>query len=86
MQRVKSKLQKLQQGPTLPTPTNMLGIRPKPFVNQHDYHVMKQSEIQGPYDQDRCIGLLSTIEQQIRAHGILLRQIYDEDQNNLKNK
>ena len=40
----------------------MAGIRPKQFVDQHDYHVMKQDEVQDTYEHDRCIGPYSTIE------------------------
>ena len=28
----------------------MVGIRPKQFVDQHDYHVMKEGNIQDTYD------------------------------------
>ena len=58
---------------------NMVGIRPKQFVDQHDYHIMKQSKGQGIYDHARYIGLYSTIEQQIRADTMLLRQIYKKE-------
>ena len=49
----------------------MVQIRPKPFVNQHNYHVMKPSQVQGAYDHDRYIGLYSTIEQQIMVHIVI---------------
>ena len=62
MQRVKTKLQKLQDT-TLKASPSTVGIRPKQFVDQHDYHVMKQSKVQGAYDHDRYIGPYSTIEQ-----------------------
>ena len=71
-------LQNLQKGPTLiMLLTCMVGIRPKQFVNHHNYHVMKESKVQSPYDDDRYIGPYSTIEQQIRADAMLLRQIYE---------
>ena len=46
MQRVKTKLQKLQQDHTLTPSMSMAGIRPKQFIDQHDYHVMKQGKEQ----------------------------------------
>ena len=74
MQRVKTKLQKLQQDPTLTPSMSMAGIRPKQFVDQHDYHVMKQGTVQDTYDHDRCINPYFTIEQQIRADAMLQRR------------
>ena len=59
---------------------SMVGIRPKQFVDQHDYLVMKQSKVQGAYSHDRYIGLYSTIKQQIREKAMLSRQIYEEEQ------
>ena len=44
----------------------MVGIRPKQFVDQHDYHIMKQSKVQGT--------------QQIRADIMLSRQMYEDKQ------
>ena len=46
---------------------SMVGIKPKPFVNEHNYHGMKQNKIQGACNHDRYIGPYSTIEQQIRV-------------------
>ena len=63
-----------------------VGIRPKQFVDKHDYHVMKQSKAQGKYYHDRYIGQYSTIEKQIRADTMLFRKLYKEEQNSLKNK
>ena len=80
MQRVETELQKLQQDPTLTPFVSMVGIWPKQYVDQHDYHVMKQSKVKGTYDHDRYIGPYSTTEQQIRANAMLLRQIYKEEQ------
>ena len=57
----------------------MVGIRPKLFVNQHDYNVMTLSQIQGVFDDDRYIGQYSTIKQQIKVDAMLSRQIYDEE-------
>ena len=37
MQRVKTKLQKLQHDPTLTPSISVVGLRPKQFVDQHDY-------------------------------------------------
>ena len=79
MQRVKTELQKLQQDLTLTPSTSMVEIRPKQFVDQHDYHIMKQCTVQNTYDHDRHIGLYSTSEQQIRADAIFSRQIYNEE-------
>ena len=53
MQRMKTKLQKLPQDPTVIPHISMIGVRPKPFVKEHNYHVMKQSKVQGAYDHDR---------------------------------
>ena len=39
-----------------------MGIRPRQFVDQLDYHVMKQSTVQGAYDHARYIGSSGTIE------------------------
>ena len=72
-------MQKLQDH-TLAHPLSMVGIRPKPFVNQHNYHVMKQSKVHGTYDHNRYNGPYSTIEQQIRAAAMLSTQIYDVEQ------
>ena len=80
MQRVKTKLQKLQKDSTLMPSMSMVGIRPKQFVDQNDYHVMKQSKVQGAYDHDRYIGPYSAIGQQTRADSMLWRQIYKEEQ------
>ena len=59
----------------------MVGIGPKQIADQHDYHIMKQSKVQGAYGHDRYIDPYSTIEQQIRANAMLSRQIYGEEQN-----
>ena len=50
---------------------SMVGIRPKQFVDQHDYHKMKQSKVQGIYDHDKYTGPYSAIEQLIRADAML---------------
>ena len=34
----------------------MVGIRPKQFVDQHDYYVIKKGKVQDIYDHDRHIG------------------------------
>ena len=77
---MKTKLQKLQQDPTWTAPMSMVGIKPEPFVNLHDYHVMKESEVQDAYDQDRYISLDFYNWKQIRADAMLSRQIYNEEQ------
>ena len=41
MQRVKTKLQKLQQDPTLAPSMGTVGLRPYKFVDQCDYYVKK---------------------------------------------
>ena len=78
MQRIKTKLQKLQQDPTLTPSISTVGIRPKQFVDQHDYHIMKQGNAQDTYDHDRYIGPYCTIQQQIWADTMLSTQIYEE--------
>ena len=80
MQRVKTKLQKLQQDPTFTPSMSMVGLRLKQFVHQQDYHIMKQGKVQDTFDCERYIGQYSTIEQQIRADVMLSRQIYNEEQ------
>ena len=32
---------------------SMVGVRPKLFANQHDYHVMKERKVQGAYEHDK---------------------------------
>ena len=78
------KLQKLQKGPTLTPSMSTIGIRPKQFVDQHGYCIMKQGKAKGTYDHDRYIGPYSTNEQQIRTDAMLLGQIYEEEQKQFK--
>ena len=75
--KARIKLQELQEDPTLKPSISTVGLRPKQFVDQYDYHVMKQDKVQYTND-DRYIGQYSMIEQQIRADAILSRQIYEE--------
>ena len=37
MQRARTKLKKLQQYPTLVLSMSTVGLRPMPFIDQHDY-------------------------------------------------
>ena len=80
MQRVQTKLQKLQQDPTLTPSMSTVGLRPKQFVDQHHYNIMKQGKTQDIHDNDRYIGQYSTIQWQIRADAMLSRLIYEEGQ------
>ena len=41
MQRVWTKLKKIQQDPTLTTSMSTVGLRPKQFVYKHDYDEME---------------------------------------------
>ena len=43
---------------------SMVGLRTKQFVDQHDYHVMKQGKVQDMHDNDGYIGRYSIIEQE----------------------
>ena len=52
MQRVKPKLKKLQQDPNFTPSISIAGIRPKQFVDQHDYHISKQGKVQDISDHD----------------------------------
>ena len=79
MQRVRIKLQKLQQDPTQTPSMSMVGLKPKQIVDQYDCHVMEQGKVQDTHGNDRYIGLYSTIEQQIRADAMLPRHIYEEE-------
>ena len=45
MQRVRAKLQKLQQDPSLTPSPHMVRLRPKQFIDQHDYHAMEQGKV-----------------------------------------
>ena len=78
MQRVRTELQKQQQDPTLMPFMSMVGLRPKQFTDQHNYHIREEDKVQDTRDNDRYIGLCPTIEQQIRADAILSRQICEE--------
>ena len=79
MQIVWTKLHKVQQDPTLTPSMSMVGLKPKQFVDHHDYHIMKQGKFQDTHDNDRYNGLHSSIEQQVRADAMLSRQIYKEE-------
>ena len=79
MQKCRTKLIKLQQDPTLTPSMSTVGIRPKQFIGQHNYHEMEQGKVQVIHDNDMYIDLYSTVEQQIRADAILLSQIYEEE-------
>ena len=56
MQKVKTKLQKLQQDSTLTPSMSMVGLLRKQFVEQHEYHVIKQGKAQDTQDNDIYIG------------------------------
>ena len=79
MHRVRTKLQKLQPDPPLTPSMSVVGLRPKQFVDQHDYHIMELGKVQDSHDNDGYIGLYSTIEQHIRADAISSRKIYEEE-------
>ena len=79
MQSIKTKLQKLQQDPNPIPSMSMVELRQKQFVDQHDYHIMKQGKVEDTHN-DRYLGLYSTLEQQIMAGTMLSRQIYEEEQ------
>ena len=66
MQRFRTKLKKeikLQQDPTLTPSKHAVGLRPKQFVDQHDYHVMEQGKVQITHDNDMYIDPYSIVEQ-----------------------
>ena len=52
MQRVRTRLQKLQQDPTLTPSMSTVGLRPKQFIDHHDCHVMEQGKGQDTHDND----------------------------------
>ena len=57
-----------------------VGLRPKQFMDEHDYHEMEKGNIQDTHNNDMHINLYFTVEQQIRGDAILSRQIYKEEQ------
>ena len=79
VQRVKTKLQKLQD-PTLTPSTSPVYIQLKQLINQHDYHTMTQGKVHDTHDHDTYTNLYSAIEQQVRIDAMLLRQIQAEEQ------
>ena len=72
---------KLQQDPTLTPSMSTEGLRPKQFIDQHDYHEMEQGKVQVIFENDMYIDLYSTVERQTRTDAILSRQIYEEEWN-----
>ena len=79
MQRARTKLKKIQQDTTLTPFMSTVVLRPKQFIDQHDYHTMEQGKAQVTFNNDMYNDPYSTIEQQIRADAILSRQIYREE-------
>ena len=67
MQRVRTKLKRLQQDATLTPSMSTVGLRPKQFVDQNAYHNMEQGNIQVTHDNDMYINPYSTLEQQIKS-------------------
>ena len=78
MQRGRTKIQKLQQDPTVTPFMSMVELRSKQFIDLHDYHIMEQGKGQDTHDNYRHIGPYFTYEQQIKAD--FSRQIYEEEQ------
>ena len=75
VQRVRTKLQKLQHDPTLTPSTSTVDLQPKQFINQHDYHTITQSKVHDTHDHDTYTNSSYAIEQQIRLDAMLSRQI-----------
>ena len=78
MQRVRTKLKRLQQDPTITSSMSIISLRPKQLGEQHDYHAIEEGRHQVRCENDMCSDPYTTIEQQIRFDAILSRQIYDE--------
>ena len=57
-----------------------VGLRPKQFIDQHNYHKMEQGKVQVTHDNDMYINLYSTVELHIRVDAILSRQTCEEEQ------
>ena len=69
MQRARTKLKKITARPISNIFMSMVGLRPKQFVDQHDYHEMEQGKV--THENDMYINLYSTIEQQIRVDAFI---------------
>ena len=52
VQRVKTKLQKLQHCLTLTPSTNTADLWPKLLISQHDYHTVTQSKVHDTHEHD----------------------------------
>ena len=80
VQRVKTKLQKLQYDLTLTPSTNTADLWPKHLICQHDYHTMTQSKVHDTYDHGTYRDSYSVRQQQIRLDVMFSRQIQAEEQ------
>ena len=67
MQRVRTKLDRLQQEPTQTPSMFVIGIRPKQPIDQQDYHDKDQGRVKGTYEDDLCVHSYPTIKQKILA-------------------
>ena len=71
VQRVRTKLQKLQHHPILTPSTNTANLQPKQLINQHDYHMMTHSRTQDTHEHDTHTDSYMA-GQQIRLDAMLL--------------
>ena len=83
VQRVRTKLQKLQHDQTLTPTTNTADLWPKQLINQHDYYMMKHSWTQDTHEHDTYTDSYIARQQQIRLDAMLSWQIQAEEQKHL---
>ena len=76
IERVRTKLDRLQQDPTQTPSTSIIGVRPHKL---QDYHNKDQGRIQVGHENDTCIDPYPAIGQQIQVDAILSRQLHEEE-------
>ena len=62
MQRIRTKLRRVQQDPTLTHSTSIVGLRLKQLGDQHDYDEIGQGRHPVRYENDMCINPHTTVE------------------------
>ena len=89
-QRVRTKLNRLQQDPIQTPPTSIAGLWPRELLEQgyHDHHDKDQDRVQIRHEHDKydmCIDTYPTMEQ-INADFIWYRQLQEMNKYNLESK
>ena len=69
VQRVRTKLQKLQHDLTLTPSTNTADLQPKQLIIQHNYHTVAQSKVHDTHDHDTYTDSYAA-RQQIRLYAM----------------